>query len=213
MDFRRCCAFAARAPPRASTACTGTAGCARTSSIGGGPLRRRCRLGSVTTKSELTISGVIAAGGELSANTIVAINEAAKDVPKQWKRYIAYKDMVKVGGSLAWRANNPGNLRDASTKVAKVPGATGTFAVFATMEEGRTAQKNLYLNKYGDQTVDEAVKALTPPSENNTAKYLKDLERQGVDLKGTVKSQIELIMNAIKMNEGVIPGKEVPRVP
>ena len=61
----------------------------------------------------LMINGVIVAGGPLSQGTIVAVNKAAEKTPSQWRRFIAYSDKVKVGGSLAWRANNPGNLRDA----------------------------------------------------------------------------------------------------
>ncbi|MBI2571754.1 MAG: hypothetical protein HYV63_32490 [Candidatus Schekmanbacteria bacterium] len=162
---------------------------------------------------QLTVKGVIAAGGELSANTILAVNEAAQQVGDQPRRYVAYDDVVKVGGSLAWRANNPGNLRNASTKIATVPGAVGSFAVFASMEAGRQAQKDLYLNNYGDKSVREAVAELTPPSENNTAAYLEELASQGIKLDETVRSQIEPLMEAIKNSEGMIAGTEARRVP
>ena len=94
-----------------------------------------------TGASILKISGKIVEGGPLSSATIIAVNEAAAKTPSQWRRYIAYSDKVKVGGSLAWRANNPGNLRDASTKIGTVPGAVGNFAVFASLEDGRAAQR------------------------------------------------------------------------
>lgn len=58
---------------------------------------------------KLDISGKIIRGGPLSSATITAINAAAKTTPKQWRHYIAYEGKVKVGGVLAWRANNPGN--------------------------------------------------------------------------------------------------------
>jgi hypothetical protein len=77
------------------------------------------------------------------------VNAAAKQTPPQWRRYIAYQNSVNIGGSLAWRANNPGNLRDAPSKIASVPGAVGHFAVFATLADGRAAQRALYLDKYG----------------------------------------------------------------
>jgi len=160
----------------------------------------------------LTITGVIAAGGDLSPETIEAVNEAANNVPARWKRFVAYATEVKVGGSLAWRANNPGNLRDAPTKIASVPGASGTFAVFTTMEEGRAAQKQLYLTKYGTSTVRDAVgKHLTPPNENDTPTYLQQLQIAGVNLDSTMKSQIDVLMTAIEANEGVIEGVLVPR--
>ena len=178
---------------------------------GGGNQFANAVAGTNTTK--LTINGTILAGGPLSDNTVKAVNEAAKNTPSQWKRYVAYAQVVKVGGSLAWRANNPGNLRDASTKIGTVSGAVGSFAAFATLEEGRTAQRNLYLNTYGAMTVRNAINKLTPPSENNTAAYLSKLEKDGVDLDKDVASQIDALMAGVEANEGLISGTEVQRVP
>ena len=158
-------------------------------------------------------NGVIVGGGPLSIATIIAVDAAAAKTPAQWRRYIAYEGKVKVGGSLAWRANNPGNLRDASTKIGSVSGAVGHFAVFANLDEGRTAQKNLYINKYGEMKVRAAINKLTPPSENDTAHYLAELKKAGVDLEKNVSSQIEVLMKAIETNEGLIAGIEVPRIP
>lgn len=160
---------------------------------------------------KLNINGTILAGGPLNAATITAVNEAAKKTPSQWRRYVAYENVVKVGGSLAWRCNNPGNLRDASTKIGTVTGAVGKFAAFATLAEGRAAQRALYLNKYGSMTVTAAINKLTPPSENDTAGYLKELEKAGVNLEGDVASQIDLLMTAVEAAEGLIVGTEVPR--
>ncbi len=165
------------------------------------------------TKAKLTIHGTIVAGGELSSSTIVAVNKAAASTPKQWRRYIAYATTVKVGGSLAWRANNPGNLRGAESKIGSVPGAAGKFAVFATLDAGRAAQRALYLSTYGDMKVRDAINKLTPSSENDTEKYLADLKKAGVDLDKDVKSQIDTLMKAVQTNEGLIEGKEVDRVP
>lgn len=161
----------------------------------------------------LKISGVVVAGGHLSQGTIVAVNKATAETPSQWRRYIAYSDKVKVGGSLAWRANNPGNLRDAATKIGSVSGAVGIFAVFDSLEKGRKAQRDLYLNKYGAMKVKDAINKLTPPSENDTTQYLADLKAKGIDLDKDVKSQIDLLMSAVQANEGLIEGTEVQRVP
>lgn len=161
----------------------------------------------------LKISGVIVAGGQLSQKTIVAVKKAAAKTPSQWRRYIAYSDKVKVGGSLAWRANNPGNLRDAPTKIGTVPGAVGKFAVFTTLEDGRSAQRDLYVSKYGDMKVRDAINKLTPPSENDTEGYLAQLKAAGVDCDKDVKSQIDTLMKGVEANEGLIQGIEVARVP
>jgi uncharacterized protein DUF4157 len=158
-----------------------------------------------------SISGKIVGGGPLSNTDIAAIDEAAKGVPLQYRHYIAYAGVIKVGGALAWRANNPGNLRGAPTQIDTVPGAVGTFAVFATMDEGRAAQRSLYLDKYGDQTVKDAIGKLTPPSENNTTSYLAKLKAAGVDLDKDVKSQIDKLMAAVQTNEGRDTGIELKR--
>lgn len=151
----------------------------------------------------------IAQGSDLNNETRKNVSEALKN--EKNKRCIAYETFVKVGGSLAWRANNPGNLRNAPTKIATAPGAEGTFAVFATMADGRAAQRSLYLAKYGKMKVRDAVAKLTPPSENDTARYIKNLESQGINVDETVESQIDNLMTAIEANEGLIVGTEVPR--
>jgi hypothetical protein len=168
---------------------------------------------TISSPGKLIINGKVVEGEVLSRNTIIAVNAAAAKIPKKWRRFIAYKEKVKVGGSLAWRANNPGSLRDADTKIGSVPGATGYFAVFANIDEGRAAQKNLYMNRYGAMKVRTAINKLTPPCENDTAKYLADLKEAGVELDKSVASQIDILMEAIKTNEGLIKGIEVPRMP
>jgi hypothetical protein len=161
----------------------------------------------------LTISGVIIGGGPLSQRTIRAVNAAAAKTPAQWRRYVAYADSVKIGGSLAWRANNPGNLRGAASKIGTVHGAVGTFAVFASVDAGRAAQRSLYLSIYGDMKVSAAINKLTPPSENDTVGYLALLKAAGVDLEKSVASQIDPLMKAVEANEGLIEGTVVARVP
>ena len=157
------------------------------------------------------IPGTVVAGGELSQSTIHSVNQAAAKTPAQWRRFIAYATLVKVGGSLAWRANNPGNLRDSALKIGNVTGAVGVFAVFATMEDGHAAQRALYINRYGAMKVRDAIAKLTPPNENDTERYLRELERAGVDLDKDVNSQINVLMPAVALSEGVIAGVEVPR--
>jgi hypothetical protein len=158
-----------------------------------------------------SISGKVVGGGPLSNADVAAIDDAAPKVPSQFRRYLAYAGVIKVGGSLAWRANNPGNLRGASTKIDTVSGAVGTFAVFATMDDGRAAQRALYLGTYGDWTVTDAIKKLTPKEENDTPAYLAKLKAAGVDLDKDVKSQIDKLMSAVEANEGMITGIELTR--
>lgn len=167
--------------------------------------------GVLTPPKILKVSGVVVAGGELTEATIELVNEAAKH--QKNKRYIGYEKEVRVGGSIAWRANNPGNLRSATTQIGSAPGGTGKFAVFATVDDGRAAQKSLYLTKYGTMAVKDAVAKLTPESENDTTAYLAQLKAAGVDLDKDVKSQIDLLMSAIEKSEGTIVGVIVTRAP
>jgi hypothetical protein len=179
--------------------------------VGGVSLQlKRPHKSGAAAKPKITITGVIADGGALNPATIVAVTTAAQH--GRSGRYIAYAGIIKIGGSLAWRANNPGNLRSAKTRVATLRGATGNFAIFPTMDAGREAQRALYLSgKYRDMKVRDAINLLTPPSENDTAAYLKNLSKAGVDLDKDVKSQIDKLMSAIQKNEGMIPGTVVPR--
>ena len=62
-----------------------------------------------------------------------------------------------------------------------------------------------------EMTVRAAIEKLTPPSENDTATYLKRLEGAGVDLDKTVQSQIDTLMSAVEANEGMIAGTEITR--
>ena len=94
-----------------------------------------------------------------------------------------------------------------------MPGAKGEFCIFKTPDDGRAAQKELYLRKYGDWTVMGRSRKLTPENENNVEQYLKDLAAQGINLTKDVKSQIEPLMPAIKRNEGSKEGTVVNRRP
>ena len=157
--------------------------------------------------TKLNIHGIVASGESLNPETIAEINRGAQKVRAEWRYYVAYRTVVKVGGTLAWRQNNPGNLRSAPTEIARFHG----FAVFETLEDGRQAQRDLYLKTYGTWKVKDAIEKLTPPSENDTPRYLKDLKDQGVDLDKNVSSQIDTLMSAVKKNEGLIAGMDIPR--
>jgi hypothetical protein len=54
-------------------------------------------------------------------------------------------------------------------------------------------------------------KHLTPPHENDTERYLKSLEKAGIDLDATMKSQVDALMTAIESSEGMIEGILVGR--
>ncbi len=82
------------------------------------------------------------------------------------------------GGTLAWRNNNPGNMR--SGEISKKHGQIGVvfkFAVFPDYEAGHLALLDVLKITYGNSSIDEMMDHYAPPSENNTARYKKYLHK------------------------------------
>jgi hypothetical protein len=91
------------------------------------------------------------------------------------------------GGSIAWRNNNPGNLR--AYKESFERGAIGTgggakekipgFAIFPDVNTGWNAMVDLLSQPmYQKLTIDEAIRKYAPEIENDSEAYLKSLENQ-----------------------------------
>ncbi len=122
----------------------------------------------------------------------------------------SYDDYVKTGGSRSWRANNPGNLEYRGQKGTIGKEKAGRFAKFATEEAGMAALKNLLGSTYKDWSVSDLMtKKYAPPGgkDNNDPKaYVEFLGKHGVDLKKPVGQQIDAMAEAIKKQEGWIPG-------
>ncbi len=80
------------------------------------------------------------------------------------------------GGSLAWRNNNPGNLRFVGQPDAS-PGEGG-FAKFPSYDSGYNALKRqIQIQSDQGQTLSQFINQYAPPSDgNNTSKYLGTLE-------------------------------------
>lgn len=122
----------------------------------------------------------------------------------------SYDDHVKTGGSRSWRANNPGNLEYHGQKGTVGKEKAGRFAKFATEEAGMAALKKLLGSTYKDWSVSDLMtKKYAPPGgeDNNDPKaYIEFLGKHGVDLKKPVGQQIDVMAEAIKKQEGWIPG-------
>lgn len=121
----------------------------------------------------------------------------------------------KIGGSRAWRNNNPGNI--INSKFAREHGAIGVggrFAVFPDEETGMNAIKALLRTKnYASLTVGGAISRYAPPNENDTAKYQTKLEQlTGISVNTPMASlndaQLSRVANAIRQIEGWKPGRE-----
>jgi hypothetical protein len=113
-----------------------------------------------------------------------------------------------------WRNNNPGNLEYGP--FAKSKGAIGTdgrFAVFATLEDGLRAKKDLVFGpRYINLSIQDALNKYAPPSENNTTAYIQSVVKAtGVApetaLKSLTPSQQTAFLDAINRVEGFKVGR------
>ena len=118
-------------------------------------------------------------------------------------------------GTLAWRNNNPGNIR--SGRFARSMGAIGSsggFAVFPTYEQGRRAKEELLFNtdSYKNRTIAGAINRYAPSSENDTRSYINSIVRAvGVNsntpLRDLTPEQRRAMLDAMERVEGFRPGR------
>lgn len=119
-----------------------------------------------------------------------------------------------VGGTRAWRNNNPGNIRmsDFSRRAGAI-GEAGGFAVFPDEATGQRAVKQLLRgNSYQNLTIANAVSRYAPPSENNTVAYQRSLERlTGLSINRRISdlsdAELDKVVGAIRQIEGWEPGR------
>ena len=116
---------------------------------------------------------------------------------------------VRSGGSLSWRNNNPGNMRD--TSFSEHEGAIGEahgFAVFPSEETGMTALSDLLqTDTYQNLSVGQAIIRYAPPVENDTGNYTNLIEQfTGLDANTSMSSltgrQLQSVAGAIQRIEG-----------
>lgn len=141
---------------------------------------------------------------------------SAVEAPKWDKRIFKTSngDVIREGGSRAWRNHNEGNLEYGD--YARRHGAIGTdgrFAIFPNAETGRNAKRNLLFNtkSYKDLTLLDAIKRYAPKGENKPAQYYKAVkDAVGSDKKmgEYSSSEQEIILEAFKRVEGWEAGKE-----
>ena len=135
------------------------------------------------------------------------------------KRAVFLPDETRVGGTLAWRNNNPGNLR--LRRYWKNWGALGRafgFATFPTAEDGFSALKK-YIDKYGFQkkkhTIASFMSDYAPKQDaNNPASYAAKIASSlNVSVDDNMSNfagdeeALELFAKAIRKVEGWRRGK------
>lgn len=118
--------------------------------------------------------------------------------------------LLRTGGTLAWRLNNPGNLRPSRLYqgvigVADTP--NGEFAIFSSPEVGRAEKRALLRRRYNDLSLRDAIFTYAPPSENDSEQYLGFvMRRTGLSERTMIRdmndAELGGIMGAMEQMEG-----------
>ncbi|WP_374489276.1 TIGR02594 family protein [Zoogloea sp.] len=142
--------------------------------------------------------------------------------------------MLRSGGTLPWRLNNPGNLRPRLNQdgkpdpkavkthigFAQVQGKNGPGGYFLIFPDFETGVEELRANLkrlHNKKSIAKMIEAYAPPKENNTSDYIASVEKFAnlsrnqliCDLKG---DEFERLVQAIIRKEGYHGQGETPRV-
>lgn len=147
----------------------------------------------------------ISTGGRTAITAInINVGEIAYTAPDGSK-------YTHLGGSLTWRANNPGALRysDFTRRMGAIGVTLNGFAIFPNAEAGRRANVALLkTDKYQNKTLAQAIHTYAPSSDgNNPASYAARLARAiGVTtntyLRDMSDIQIQRMAEGIRRIEG-----------
>ncbi|PWV99207.1 uncharacterized protein DUF2272 [Hoeflea marina] len=124
--------------------------------------------------------------------------------------------MVRKGGSIAWRQNNPGNIRPGNFSTTHgAIGEAGNFAIFPSESVGFDAILQLLSGpSYRDLTLEKAMLKYAPPEDsNNTEQYIVAIVSQtGIArdrvVSGMSREELTAFGKAIQKHEGWTVGSE-----
>jgi LysM repeat protein len=124
-----------------------------------------------------------------------------------------------IGGSFAWRTNNPGNLikpssyvmQDAIGYAQRTSSSKSLFVIFPNRNAGHQAHLNVVKRIYRDSTVAGMITKYAPPSENDTQTYIDQVTSKAKvsskDIIGTLSDEkLGAVSAAMEQQEGNIPG-------
>lgn len=127
-----------------------------------------------------------------------------------------------IGGSFAWRMNNPGNLAKPNRRI--IPGVIGyaqrtssksnMFCIFESTEAGEKARISLLKDGYGKSTIASMMEKYAPRTENDTDAYIAFLCKEASVPKTAVvgemtPAQFKAMVKAMEIKEGNFAGKIV----
>ncbi|WP_147426718.1 LysM peptidoglycan-binding domain-containing protein [Trinickia fusca] len=128
-------------------------------------------------------------------------------------------ETLYIGGSFAWRFNNPGNVTKPSRYM--MPGAIGyglristdkvPFIIFPDRETGHQAHVKVLKEQYGNSTIRNMISAYAPKKQNDTEGYIKFVTgRAGVsetDVVGSLsEDKFKAVSASMELKEGWKPG-------
>lgn len=122
---------------------------------------------------------------------------------------------TRMGGSRAWRNNNPGNLEyGALAKKHGAIGHDGRFAIFPSKEAGDNARRDLIFRgkNYKNLNLFQAINRYAPASENKTNLYyqaVKSAVGSNKQMKDYTPQEQQKILDAMNRVEGNKAGKVV----
>jgi LysM repeat protein len=133
------------------------------------------------------------------------------------------EETLYIGGSFAWRMNNPGNLAKPGRRV--IAGIIGyaqrtsdphsIFCIFGNREAGEKARISLLKEVYGKSTIAATMAKYAPKSDgNDTEGYINYLCENAKVPRSTVindmtPAQFDAMVKAMEVKEGNFPGKIV----
>jgi hypothetical protein len=133
------------------------------------------------------------------------------------------EETLYIGGSFAWRTNNPGNMakpgkRIVSTSIGyaqRTSSPKSLFLIFPDRATGDAERIRLLKEVYGDNSIASMIEAYAPRNENDTDGYIATVsDATGVDkstrLDALSDDQFKKLTAAMAQHEGWIPGKIVP---
>lgn len=118
--------------------------------------------------------------------------------------------LLRSGGTISWRFNNPGNLRPGSKYTLHIgQGSTknnGNFLIFPTVEAGRIEKKNHLLRKHQNDSLEQMLKNYTPPTDNNTDKYINFVQsKTAIDKTSKIgklsEAELENLLQTLQLYE------------
>lgn len=140
--------------------------------------------------------------------------------------------LLRSGGTVAWRFNNPGNLRPGKKGVL-IYGAIGigdtktnkSFLIFSSYEEGRKQKKALLRSRYNERTIytmltgiddgkGKLIYGYAPKTDSNDPEKYAEVISKHTGLPTTTKlsdmtdAQLESMMDAMEKHEGFHGKKE-----